>query len=148
MSQTFPIQGQRPYINVDVAGKPVRFLYDLGNDVTLINHETAQYLGIDPRQVEQGFSVKGISQQAQPFGMVNLPVTLAGQTTMVPVGIGQIKDNLLGREGIWDKYNVSVNSNQITFSPMGDGLGLHLPVGANLAYTTEATCSSCPSNIA
>lgn len=147
MSQTVSY-GQRPYANIDVAGKPVRFLVDTGNDLSLINHETAQYLGIDPSQIQQGFSVKGISQQPQPFGMVNLPMTIAGQTVTVPVGVGQIKDNLLGREGILDKYTISMSANQITFSPMGDGLGLHLPVGGNYAYSTEATCNStCPSNI-
>lgn len=79
--------------------------------------------------------------------MVHLPITLAGQTTVIPVGVGDIKDNLLGREGVLDKYNLTINANQITFSPMGDGLGIGLPIGNNYAYTTSATCSTCPSNI-
>ena len=147
MSESFSI-GQRPYINVQVAGKPVRFLWDSGNDVSLINHQTADYLGINPQQIQEGFSVKGISQQAQPFGMVHLPMTIAGQTTVVPVGVGDVKDNLLGREGILDKYNVTINSQQVTFSPMGDnGLGKGLPIGGNISYMSLASCGSCPSNV-
>lgn len=147
MSETMPIMGQRPYVTVPLAGKPVRFLWDYGNDVTLINHDTAAYLGIHPQQIQEGFSVKGISQQPQPFGMVHLPVTLAGQTTVIPVGVGDVKDNLLGREGIWDKYNVNVNNQQITFSPMGDGLGLGMPIQQNYAYEATMGCECGISNI-
>lgn len=146
MSQTFSI-GQRPYINVMIAGKPVRMLWDSGNDVSLINHQTADYLGISPQHIQQGFSVKGISQEAQQFGMVHLPVTLAGQTTVIPVGVGDVKDNLLGREGVLDKYNVTINSQEVTFSPMGDGLGIGMPIGQNYAYTTQGVCCVSPSNI-
>ena len=126
---------------------PVRFLVDSGNDLTLINHQTAQMLGINPGQIQQGFSVKGISQKAQPFGMVHLPITLAGQTTVIPVGVGDVKDNLLGREGVLDKYNLNINSNQITFSYMGDGLGLNLPVSQNFGAYEAALCTDCPSNV-
>ena len=146
-SQTFPVIGQRPYATIPVTGKPVKFLVDSGNDLSLINHETAEYLGIPPQAMRAGFSVKGISQESQPFSMVDLPITIGNQTVTVPFGVGKIKDNLLGREGIWDKFNISVNSSQITFSPMGDGLGLGLPIGGNYAYTTELTCQTCPSNI-
>ena len=141
MSQTFSY-AQRPHINVPINGKQVRFLWDSGNDLTLINHQTADMLGITPDQIKEGFSVKGISQQAQPFGMVHLPITLAGQTTMIPVGIGDIKDNLLGREGVLDKYQVSINSNQITFSPNGgdNQIGMGIPIGRNHAYATSRVC--------
>lgn len=146
MSQTFSV-GQRPYINVMIAGKPVRMLWDSGNDVSLINHQTADYLGINPQQIQQGFSVKGISQQPQPFGMVHLPITLAGQTTVVPVGIGDVKDNLLGREGVLDSFNVTMNNQQVTFSPMGDGLGIGLPIQQNYAYVSTVACECGMSNI-
>ncbi len=146
MSSTaaFAIRGQRPYIDVNLAGKSTRFLYDLGNDVTLINHSTADRLGLDYRNAQGGFKVKGISNQPLDFKMMKLPLQIGNtQPITIPVGVGDVRDNLLGREGVWDKFDTHISRDKLTFSQHnsnGNGLGLNIPLSTNVGYTTSNTC--------
>lgn len=140
----FAIRGQRPYIDVDLAGKSTRFLYDLGNDVTLINHETADRLGLDWQNAPGGFQVKGIAPQPLPFKLMKLPLRIGHtQPVTIPVGIGEIRDNLLGREGVWDRFDTHISRNKLTFSQHngnGNGIGMHIPVESNYGYTSHRVC--------
>jgi hypothetical protein len=140
----FAIRGQRPYIDVSLAGKPTKFLYDLGNDVTLINHETADRLGLDYRNAQGGFKVKGIAPEPLDFRMMKLPLQIGNTRPItIPVGIGEIRDNLLGREGVWENFDTLISRDKLTFSQHnsnGNGLGLNIPIQANYAYTTNRVC--------
>lgn len=144
-SATFAINSQRPYINVDLAGKPTQFLYDLGNDVTLINYDTADRLGLDWRNAPEGFSVKGVAPDPIPARLMKVPLQI-GQTQPIniPVGIAPVRDNLLGREGIWDRFQTVVDNSKIIFNQKGNassnGLGITIPVQSNMGYTTGAVC--------
>lgn len=148
----FAIRGQRPYIDVALAGKQTRFLYDLGNDVTLINYDTADRLGLDWRSAPEGFSVKGVAPDPIPARLMKVPLQI-GQTQpiVIPIGIAPVRDNLLGREGVWEKFDVMANSTRLVFSQHpgiggANGLGMNVPIQANFGYTTGAVC--CDTRIA
>lgn len=145
--------GQRPHIEVNLAGKPTRMLWDSGNDITLINHDTADRLGIPWRQLPDGFNVKGVDPTSSvPFKTLNLPIQIGGTNPItIPVGIGPIRDNLLGREGVLDRFDATISKNKVVFSQhgaVGNGLGLSVPIRSNQAYCTNGICcgTSC-SNI-
>lgn len=146
MSSTasFAIQGQRPYIDVDLAGRSTRFLYDLGNDVTLINPETADRLGLDWRNAKGGFKVKGVAPEPIDAKLMRVPLQI-GQTQPIniPVGIAPVRDNLLGREGIWTRFQTIVDNNKIIFNQKGgdsNGLGINIPVQSNYVHKTDHVC--------
>ena len=111
---------KRPFINMPIMGKDSRFqmvrlLADTGNDVSLINFETAAQLGFDENDGTI-FRVAGISQQAQQFRMVKTYIKIGNtKPRKIRLGIGPLKDNLLGREDIFPYYNVEYTPTAVIF---------------------------------
>ena len=131
-------------MDVDLAGRSTHFLWDYGNDVTLINYETADRLGLDWRNAPEGFKVKGVAPEPISARLMKVPLQI-GQTSpiTIPVGIAPVRDNLLGREGVWDKFDVLATRNKLVFSQTngnGNGLGINIPVESNQAYSTHRVC--------
>ena len=145
-SHAYAINGQRPYIDANLAGRSTRFLWDYGNDVTLINYDTADRLGLDWRNAPEGFQVKGVAPDPIPARLMNIPLQIGDTSPIsIPVGIAPVRDNLLGREGVWDKFDVMATRNKLVFSQhpgIGgtNGLGMNVPLQANFGYTTGAVC--------
>lgn len=147
MSQSqaaFSMSGQRPYIDVNLAGGQTRFLWDWGNDVTLINYQTADRLGLDWRNAPEGFSVKGVAPEPIPARLMKLPLRIGDTSPVnIPVGIAPVRDNLLGREGVWENFDVLSTRQKLIFSQHNansNGLGIQIPVQANMGYCTGAVC--------
>ena len=114
-SQTFSTRGNlRPFIDVGMRGAdgsfhPVNMMVDTGNDVTLIKRSEAARLGL---KGGSPFRVSGISGQAQTFLMTKVPIKIGSlPAKLVRVGIGDVPDNLLGREDIAKDFNITFRGN-------------------------------------
>jgi len=113
---------ERPFVNVMMMGKdrqfhPVKLMVDSGNDLTLISQQTAHELGYSTRDGEP-FHVAGISQTAQDFSMINTMIRIGSYPPIhIGVGIGDVKDNLLGRQDVYNHYDITFGSHHtITFA--------------------------------
>lgn len=114
-SQIFNTRGSlRPFIDVGVGGADgtfhnVNMMVDTGNDVTLIKRSEAARLGL---KGGTPFQVSGISGKAQTFHMVRAPIRIGSlPAKTVRIGIGDVPDNLLGREDISKDYTISFRGN-------------------------------------
>src|ERR1041385_4343230 len=118
MRTTFSTAGQlRPFINVGVQGadgqfKNINMMVDTGNDVTLIKKDEARRLGLNP-DAGQSFSVSGISGVPQTFKMLTRQIKIGSlPARTVRIGIGDVPDNLLGREDIARDYSITFHGNR------------------------------------
>lgn len=112
----------RPYATVHIQARdgnyyPSQMLADSGNDITLINFQTARMLGLRPEEGRH-FQVEGVVPGVKSdFYMYQLPIKIG----MFPpfyatVGVGEIQQNLLGRRDVFDKFNVTYTANrQVVF---------------------------------
>jgi len=118
---------QRPFVTLKFlhANKkqwvPIKLLADTGNDTTLISKEDGIRLGFNP-DVMQGdpVGVRGVGEgtsdfekfytsvQIENFPPVNIPVSIAAKA-------GQLSDNLLGREGILNRFNITYTGDRVIF---------------------------------
>lgn len=141
------VTGQRPYAEVLLAGKPVRMLIDSGNDITLLPTEIADRIGIPWRGLPDAFNVKGVDPNTSvPFKTTTVPLQIGNdRPIMIPVGIGELRDPLLGREGLLDNYDVGFSKGRVTFSQhgnFGNGLPISLPpqAMAGKLYCSDGAC--------
>lgn len=139
--------GQRPYAEVMLQGRPVRMLIDSGNDITLLPTEVADRIGINWRNLPDAFQVKGVDPRTSvPFKTTNVQLQIGNDRPIsIPVGIGELRDPLLGREGLLDHYDVGFSKGRVTFSAHGggggNGLGLSFPARADFrSYTSSRVC--------
>ena len=133
--------GKRPHIMVDILDAndrwvPVRLLADTGNDVTLLNQKTAEGLGLtSPEMLARSvaFKVQGIAAAPMDFMMIKRPVRMGGSTTPIEIkiGIGPLRENLLGREDVLDKFEMKFTKSKLTLTQLRDNtIPLWEPTGA------------------
>jgi len=130
-SITFDISsGKRPHIMVDILSAddrwvPVRLLADTGNDVTLLNEKTAQDLGLTTPEIlarAVPFKVQGIAAAPMDFMMIKRPVRMGGSTTPIEIkiGVGPLRENLLGREDVLDKFEMTFTKSKLKLTQLRD----------------------------
>lgn len=138
--------GQRPYAEVNLNGRPVRVLIDSGNDITLLPTEIADRIGINWRQLSDGFNVKGVDPNTSvPFKTTTIPLQIGNDPPIqIPVGIGELRDPLLGREGVLDRYDIQFSKGSVSFNQHGgggdNGLGFNVPIRAMNGYCSRGVC--------
>jgi Aspartyl protease len=116
---------QRPWITVGLMGDdrmfhPVKLMVDSGNDLTLISRETAANIGLDPRR-GSSFQVAGISQQGQEFKQLQTMLKISNfRPIPIHIGVGDIKDDLLGREDVYENFEIIFDPDKITFRQRAD----------------------------
>lgn len=118
---------QRPFVTLNFLHKngtqwvPIKVLADTGNDTTLLSKEDGIRLGFNP-DVLQGdpVGVRGVGEgtsdfekfmtqvQIENFPPVAIPISVAAKP-------GQLSDNLLGREGILNRFNITYTGNSVVF---------------------------------
>lgn len=102
--------------------QPITVLADTGSDITLIKREDGERLGFSPDKGGESFMVGGVGAGAVPFKRF---ATYARFQSLQPIRIdfgvaqnfGGLRDNLLGREDILDKYNITFSKSSVIFSP-------------------------------
>jgi hypothetical protein len=123
----FPIpEGQRPFIPVRMCGdcgcQTVNMMVDTGNDISLLNRQDAQRICLKPDRADRMIRVAGISQSPMGFDLFgHVPVQI-GQTdpVTIPVAVGDVRDNLLGREGVRHDFDIFVSRNQVSLRRYSD----------------------------
>jgi len=95
----------------------IRVMVDTGNDITLINRETANSVGFVPERDGRPFRVAGISGSPTQFFMIDNVWMKVGETDPVQgrVGIGEVRENLLGREDIMNQFEITFTQGYIRF---------------------------------
>jgi hypothetical protein len=141
MSASF-VNGGRPYITIDIQGTdgqfyPVKGILDSGNDITLLTPETSAKLGLTGGA--STFNVKGIGNKPMVFTNTDLlmrvqntePVTIPAGAQIPQGNDDHLRDNLFGRKGILDHFNIMMSKGRIELHQTGGGasnsLGLSLP---------------------
>ena len=118
---------QRPFVVLNFlhANKrqwvPIKVLADTGNDTTLLSKEDGIKLGFNPDvMVGSPVGVRGVGEgtsdyekfmtqvQIEKFPPVAIPISVAAKA-------GQLDDNLLGREGILNRFNITYTGNSVVF---------------------------------
>ena len=125
----------RPYILAGIMGADKKFhqiklLADSGNDVTLINDKSAAELGFDRAEVKQNsqpFKVQGIANDPLDFYMIKSQLRLKDlEPVWIKIGIGPVRENLLGREDVLDNFTVTTSKKQVIFTQLhSNQLGLY-----------------------
>lgn len=116
---TGDLSSGRPMIAVSILGAhgrwtEVEMLADSGNDITLINLETARRLGFT--DCHEHIDVAGISGAPQKFCIHRVQMRIGNSRPItIRVGVGDLDDNLLGREGVFDKFDISFRKHGIEF---------------------------------
>lgn len=111
----------RPYATVYLQSKdgnfyPSTMLSDSGNDITLINYQTANSLGLRPDDGKV-FEVEGVSPGVRDkYYMYQLPMRIGNYLPfMATVGVGPVAQNLLGRRDVFDRFSVTYADRQVVF---------------------------------
>jgi hypothetical protein len=140
------LSGQgRPYVTLNIQSmdgtfKPIKAIFDSGNDITLINEDSARFLGLDHPEVLDDatpFKVQGIAKAPLDFFMVKRLVKIEGMNPVwMKIGIGGLKENLLGREDLFDNFDVSLSKKAIRFTQLHtNSIGIEFPAGGIRGYT-------------
>lgn len=133
----FETGGGRPRGKVGVMNasgqfQDVEFLFDTGNDITLITTGTATQLGLDPNQ-GQKFTVSGVGGDVKDFRMIMRPIKIGNDDPItVRLGIGDVPENLLGYQDIAPEYVISYSKNrQVIFEEAGAEVVSKVAVSSN-----------------
>lgn len=101
---------------------PVTVLGDSGSDITLLRREDGERLGMNPSVNPNTFPVGGVGAGSVMFARFETFIKIKGlPPAKIPLGIAverdAIRDNLMGREGVLDTYNITFEKNSVTFTP-------------------------------
>lgn len=116
--------GGRNNISVMINGRPVTAILDSGSDLTLLTHQEGSKLGLTGGQCQK-LPVSGISDTAESFCKVSV-VMKVGDTEPFKTWVGiaspgnPLRDNLFGSKDM-DRFHISINRHQITFSQAHTG---------------------------
>ena len=111
--------GGRNNITVQINGQPLTAILDSGSDLTLLTHSEGARLGLTGGQCNK-LPVSGISDTAESFCKMSV-VMKVGDTAPFKTWVGvagqgnPLRDNLFGSKDM-DRFNISINRHQITFS--------------------------------
>ena len=103
---------------------PISVLADSGSDITLLSREDGERLGFNPDSSNDKFGVGGVGAGALGFSKF---ITLIKIGRLAPIQInfgvsdkrGALRDNLLGRENVLSKFDVTYRENSVTFVSRG-----------------------------
>lgn len=104
---------------------PIRILADSGSDITLLTREDGERLGFSPSRGNNKFGVGGVGAGAVEFTRFSTFVKVENHRPIqVDFGVsekyksdGGLRDNLLGREDVLDKYDITFSKSSVTFAP-------------------------------
>jgi hypothetical protein len=112
----------RPHIFIEIfnqrdqSWKVIHCLADSGNDINLFNIEEASKLGIDPVKQGREFKVAGISGEPDVFYMVDIMMKIKETSPFkARAGFGKLRDNLLGRETVFQRFDVVYSPDHVSF---------------------------------
>jgi hypothetical protein len=119
----FAISGERnrPHIFIEILGKDqqwkvIHCMADTGNDINLFNLPEAERLGIDVKKEGTPFKVGGISGDPVTFYMCDIVMKIKDTLPFkARAGFGELRDNLLGREGVFHRYDIVFSPDSVTF---------------------------------
>lgn len=119
---TITSERNRPHIFIEIfnqrdqSWKVVHCLADTGNDINLFNIEEASKLGVDPVKEGKPFRVAGISGEPEVFHMVDIMMKIKETTPFkARCGFGKLRDNLLGRETVFQRFDVIYSPSHVSF---------------------------------
>ena len=124
---SFPITGGRPYVMVKIMGgdgkwHDVNMMLDSGNDITLLTKDTAKAIQMDPKTDGDLFRVAGINGTPDMFFMFTGQMQIGGMSPIsTKIGIGPLRDNLLGRNDIFKRYSILFTPNSVHFIENKEG---------------------------
>jgi hypothetical protein len=111
----------RPHIFIEILGKDqtwkvIHCMADTGNDINLFNKPEADRLGIDLEKEGRPFKVGGISGDPVTFYMCDIVMKIKDTLPFkARAGFGELRDNLLGREGVFSRYDIVFSPDSVTF---------------------------------
>lgn len=113
------------FLNASRSGfSSIQVLADTGSDITLISREDGERLGFRPSATGDKFGVGGVGAGALGFAKFTTMVKIGNLNPIqINFGVaeqyGALRDNLLGRENILSKFDVTYSENQVKFVPRG-----------------------------
>lgn len=113
-------EDRRPIIPVRIFGPnpgTALMMLDSGNDVSLIGRADAMRLGLTPDNAhpDRNIKVAGISQNPMPFYLYgHVPIQIGNTPPVsIPIAVGDVKDNLLGRERVRHAYDSIITRDRV-----------------------------------
>ena len=105
-------RGQIGVLNGQNQFQPIEFLFDTGNDITLITEATAQSLGLN-YMTGKTFTVMGVGGEPKVFHEIDRPIKIGSDDPItVKIGIGDTPENLLGYQDIAPQYRIVYDKNR------------------------------------
>ena len=137
------------HIQVGNQWKPYSAILDSGNDVNLISEATAQKLGLSKSMCTSRFKVQfgQAANQGHDFCQMQVPMRFGNMRPfMATVGIGPVRENLLGRKDVFEHHTITFdhgkirmsqsNPNNNTFNiDLGNNRVVHAGMNAGSRYT-------------
>ena len=99
-------------IGLEHDGETIRYevLVDSGADMSIMNAEIADLLGLDVTSGRKG-QVRGVTGKPEPFYTHDVTLVVGGHKTVVPISfaekVGQDGYGILGQKGFFTDYRVT-----------------------------------------